>query len=204
MMRINLLPHREQKRAARQRQFAVLAGLVFGLAVVVALLGHTILSSRIDNQKNRNAFLQTEIVKLDKQIDEIKVLKEQIQALLARKKVVETLQGNRSQVVHLMDQLMRQLPDGVYLKAVKQTGNSINLQGYAQSNARVASLMRNLEASPWLVSPELIETKAATVNNLRVSEFSLNVKLTSPLQQDEGDRAKKAGARKPKDKDKKA
>lgn len=204
MMRINLLPHREQKRAARQRQFAVLAGLVFGLAVVVALLGHTILSSRIDNQKNRNAFLQTEIVKLDKQIDEIKVLKEQIQALLARKKVVETLQGNRSQVVHLMDQLMRQLPDGVYLKAVKQTGNSINLQGYAQSNARVASLMRNLEASPWLVSPELIETKAATVNNLRVSEFSLNVKLTSPLQQDEGEQAKKAGARKPKDKDKKA
>jgi type IV pilus assembly protein PilN len=200
MIRINLLPHREQKRAARQRQFAVLAGLVFGLAVVVALLGHTVLSSRIDNQKSRNAFLQSEIVKLDKQIEEIKILKEQTQALLARKKVVETLQGNRSLVVHLMDQLVRQLPDGVYLKAVKQAGNNINLQGYAQSNARVASLMRNLEASPWLASPELIETKAATVNNLRVSEFSLNVKLTSPLQQDEGDKDKKAGAKKAKDK----
>lgn len=199
MIRINLLPHREQKRAARQRQFAVLAGLVVGLAVVVSVLVHTVLSSRIDNQKSRNAFLQSEIVKLDKEIEEIKVLKEQTQALLARKKVVETLQGNRAQVVHLMDQLVRQLPDGVYLKAVKQTGDRINLQGYAQSNARVASLMRNLEASPWLVSPDLVETKAATINNLRVSEFSLNVRLTLPQQPDGAD-DKDSAAKKAKDK----
>lgn len=177
MIRINLLPHREQKRAARQRQFNFVAGGTAVLALLVVVLVHTLLAARIDNQASRNSYLEAEIAKLDQQIAEINKLKDQTQALLARKQVVETLQTNRSAVVHLLDQLVRQLPDGVYLKAVKQTGNDINLQGYAQSNARVAALMRNLDASPWLASPNLIETKAATVNNLRVSEFSLNVKL---------------------------
>lgn len=177
MIRINLLPHREQKRAARQRQFSFLAGSIAVLALLVILLVHTLLAARIENQASRNNYLQAETAKLDDQIAEIKKLKEQTQALLARKQVVETLQTNRSAAVHLLDQLVRQLPDGVYLKAVKQTGNDINLQGYAQSNARVAALMRNLETSSWLEAPNLIETKAATVNNLRVSEFSLNVRL---------------------------
>ncbi|MDD5329479.1 MAG: PilN domain-containing protein [Sulfuricella sp.] len=182
MIRINLLPHREQKRAARQRQLAFLAGAVSVLGLALVLMIHTVLGLRIENQEARNKYLEVETKKLDDQIAEIKKLKEQTQAMLARKQVVETLQSNRSAVVYLLDQLVRQLPDGVYLKAVKQNGTDINLQGYAQSNARVATLMRNLEASAWLQSPNLIETKAATVNNLKVSEFSLNVKLVRPEQ----------------------
>ena len=180
MIRINLLPHREQKRAARQRELAFMAGAASVLGLLIVFMVHTILGTQIENQGARNSFLETEIKKLDDQIAEIKVLKEQTQAMLARKQVVETLQSNRSAVVYLLDQLVRQLPDGVYLKAVKQSGNNISLQGYAQSNARVATLMRSLEGSPWLQTPNLIEVKAATINNLRASEFSLNVKLVPP------------------------
>jgi type IV pilus assembly protein PilN len=180
MIRINLLPHREQKRLARRRQFSVFAGATAVAGLVTAFLVHSIIGGAIDRQNARNQYLESEIARLDKQIEEIKKLKELTQAMLARKQVVESLQSNRSQSVHLLDQLVRQLPDGVYLKSIKQTGNTVALQGYAQSNARVATLMRNLEASPWLATPELIETRAATVNNLNVSEFSLRVKLTPP------------------------
>lgn len=180
MIRINLLPHREQKRAARQRQIAILGGIVAALGIVVVFVVHTVLGAQVANQADRNRFLEVEITKLDDQIAEIKKLKEQTQAMLSRKQVVETLQSNRSAVVYLLDELVRKLPDGVYLKSVKQSGVNVNLQGYAQSNARVATLMRNLETSPWLQSPNLIEVKSATVNNLRVSEFSLNVKLARP------------------------
>lgn len=184
-VRINLLPHREQKRAARQRQFLILAGVVLVFGIVVALAGHTVISAKIDNQEGRNSFLKAEIAKLDKQIAEINTLKGKTQALLERKKVVESLQADRSLVVHLLDQLVRRLPDGVYLKSIERKGNDVKLVGYAQSNARVASLMRNLDDSPWLESPVLIETKAVMVNNLRVSEFTLEVKLSSP-KNDEG------------------
>ena len=198
MIRINLLPHREQKRAARQRELAFMAGAALVLGLLIVFMVHTILGTQIENQEARNSFLETEIKKLDDQIAEIKVLKEQTQAMLARKQVVETLQSNRSAVVYLLDQLVRQLPDGVYLKAIKQSGNSISLQGYAQSNARVATLMRSLEASPWLQSPNLIEVKAATINNLRASEFSLNVKLVPP--EAAASKGKGEGSVKPKDK----
>ena len=179
-VRINLLPHREQKRAARQQQFIVLAALTLGLGAVIAVAGHSFIGAKISNQEGRNAFLNAEIAKLDKEIEEIKVLKEKTTALLERKKVVETLQANRSQVVHLLDQLVRQLPDGVYLKSIEQKDNVVNLVGYAQSNARVASLMRNLDSSEWLDDPRLIETKAVMLNSLRVSEFSMNIKLSPP------------------------
>lgn len=179
-VRINLLPHREQKRAARQQQFILLAALTLGLGAVVAMAGHTFIAAKISNQEGRNAFLKAEITKLDKEIEEIKVLKEKTTALLERKKVVEALQSNRSQVVHLLDQLVRQLPDGVYLKSIEQKDNNVKLVGYAQSNARVASLMRNLDSSEWLEEPGLVETKAVILNNIRVSEFTLNIKLSSP------------------------
>lgn len=180
MIRINLLPHREQRRAARQRQFGILAAIVGGAALVVVAAGHMTMSGRIDAQNERNTYLEGEIAKLDKEIADIKELKAQTQALLARKQVVETLQTNRAQTVYLLDQLVRLLPDGVYLKGVKQTGNEVNVQGFAQSNARVATLIRNLEASPYLESSDLVETKAATVNGLRVSEFAIKFKLTQP------------------------
>ncbi len=180
MIRINLLPHREVKRAARQRQFNLLLGSValFGIAIVV--LGYLALDSRQQTQAKRNEYLKVEIAKLDKDIVEIKGLKEQTRSLLARKQAVETLQTNRSNEVHLLDQLVRLLPEGLYLKSIKQTGNIINLQGYAQSSARVSSLMRNLESSPWLESPALIEIHAATVQGLRANEFNLNVQQKQP------------------------
>lgn len=201
MIRINLLPHREQKRAARQRQLAFFAGAFAMTGLLLVFMAHTYIGAQIENQNARNQYLDAEIKKLDDQIAEIKKLKEQTQAMLARKQVVETLQSNRSAVVYLLDQIVRKLPDGVYLKTIKQNGNDINLQGYAQSNARVATLMRNLEASAWLRHPNLIETKAATVNNLKVSEFSLSIKLIRPEQAAaDAEKSKPAGAAPGKDK----
>lgn len=190
MIRINLLPHRELKRAARQRQFVFLAVSISVLALLIVFMVHGFIGSNVSHQNTRNTYLEGEISKLDKQIEEIKKLKEQTQAMLSRKNVVETLQGNRAQSVYLLDQMVRLLPDGVYLKAVKQTGNKVNIQGYAQSNARVATYIRSLEGSPWLEMPELIETKAVTVEKSRLNEFSLNVKLTPIIQPDDGKKKK--------------
>ncbi len=175
--RINLLPHRELKRAARKREFTFVAAGTFIFALAAALLAHTILAGMVDSQLAKNKFLKGEIAKVDKEIEEIARLKEQTGALLARKQIVETLQANRTEAVHLLDQLVRRLPDGLYLKSVKQTADKINLTGYAQSNARIATLMRNLDSSPWLSNAELVETKAVQLNNLRVNEFSLNIQL---------------------------
>ena len=177
MIRINLLPHREMKRAVRRREFNfILLGILVGCAAFW-YVGKLYLDERIASQQRRNDLLVAENKKLTEQIDEIKKLKEQTSALLARKSVVETLQVNRSASVKLVDQLVRQLPDGVYLKAIKQTGQKVNMVGLAQSNARVSTLMRNLESSPYLEKPELVEIKAVTDRNQRANEFSLNITL---------------------------
>src|SRR5437879_2884087 len=181
IVRINLLPHREQKRQARQRQFVSLAILCVlgGLAAVG--IGYGVLQSRIDNQQSRNALLKTEIAKLDEQIKEIDRLREQIQAVLSRKQIVETLQANRSEAVHLLDQLVRQLPDGVYLTSIKQAGPKVTLNGYAQSNARVSTLMRNIESSPWAEKPQLAATRLVPAPNAggapNGSECTLNAQV---------------------------
>lgn len=177
MIRINLLPHRELKRKARQQQIAVLAGLIGLFAIVVVMGIHTIIAGKIDYQNGRNQYLSDQIAILDKEIAEIKEIKTQTQELLGRKQVVETLQNSRSEVVHLLDQLVRLLPDGVYFQSVKQEDHNITLVGYAQSNAWVSVLMRNLESSQWLESPLLIEIKAMTVNNVRQNEFNMKIKL---------------------------
>jgi len=177
MVRINLLPHREQKRQARQRQFISLAIGLAVLGIAVVGLVHVVIAARIDNQGSRNKLLQDEIVKLDEQIKEIDKLREQTQALLARKQIVETLQANRTEAVHLLDQLVRQLPDGLYLKSVKQAGGKVTLVGYAQSNARVSTLMRNIESSPWLALPELVEIKSVPLEKQKINEFTLNLQV---------------------------
>jgi type IV pilus assembly protein PilN len=178
MIRVNLLPHRAEKRKAKQLQFIVLSAISLVLGAVVGGFIHVAISAQISYQERRNAYLKQEIAVLDKQIDEIKKLREQTQSLLSRKTVVENLQSTRSDVVHLLDQMLRILPDGVYLKSVKQSGYKISVVGYAQSNARVSTLMRSIEDSPWLDSPTLIEIHTATVSTARVSEFSLNFNLT--------------------------
>jgi type IV pilus assembly protein PilN len=178
MIRINLLPHREIRRAAQQRELLVMAGFFIGLAIAIVVSVHGVNQGLIENQMSRNKFLETKITELDKQIEEIKKLKEQTQALLARKQVVESLQGNRTEVVHLLDQLVRHIPEGVYLKTVKQVGTKVTVTGFAQSNARVSTLMRNLESSPWIESPNLVEIKALVQENARLSEFTLTVNVS--------------------------
>ena len=177
MIRINLLPHREAKRAQRKREFNFVLVGVLVAAAALWYAGKVYFDERTATQQRRNDLLVSENKKLTEQIDEIKKLKDQTAALLARKQVVETLQVNRSASVKLMDQLVRQLPDGVYLKSVKQTGQKINLVGLAQSNSRVSTLMRNLESSPYLQNAELVEIKAVTDRNQRANEFSLNISL---------------------------
>jgi type IV pilus assembly protein PilN len=192
MIPITLLPHREVRRKAQQRQFGFLAAIATVVAVAIVMAGHGFLAQRIENQQSRNRYLDGEIAKLDKQIDEIKKLKEQTSALLSRKRVVESLQSNRTEAVRLLDQLVRQLPDGLYLKQVKQTGDIVNVTGYATSNARVSTLMRNFEASPWLEDPKLVEIKAVKVKDANLNEFNLNVKVTRPKEEVED--LKKPGA----------
>ena len=192
MIRINLLPHRELARASRRRQFTVLLGVAVASGLVAVILGHAVIAAQQSNQDARNAFLTQEIAKLDSQIGEIKKIREQTQALLARKQVVETLQSNRTEVVHLFDQMIRLLPEGLYLKSFKQAGDVVTITGYTQSSARVSTLMRSLEDSPWFESASLVEIKAATVNNLRANEFVLTVKQTRQQADDATDKGGKA------------
>jgi len=175
--RVNLLPHREERRKRARQHFYVLAGgtALVGALIVIAM--HGFYATKIEIQADRNKFLKSEVAKLDKEIAEINKLKDEIQALLARKQVIETLQADRAQTVHLLDQLVRQVPEGVYLRSIVQRGLRVKLLGYAQSNARVSTLMRNIDASPWLEAPELVEVKANIVDKRRVSDFDLNLSL---------------------------
>jgi type IV pilus assembly protein PilN len=195
MIRINLLPHREEKRKRREQQFAVLAGLSALLAIVVAGAVWLYLDSQVSQQRANVTYMKSEIDKLDKQIEEIRKIREETASLLAKKRVVEGLQANRSEPVQLLDQLLRQLPEGVYLKAIKQTGVKVNITGYAQSNARVSTLMRNLGASPYLENPELVEIKAVAApdkSGNRVNEFNMNISIKRAQPEE----AAGAGARK--------
>ncbi len=180
MIPINLLPHRAERRKKLQQQFAILAVLTVVIGGIVWFMGHSVLERRISVQNQRNKFLEAKIAEVDKKIDEIKKLREQTRALLARKGVVETLQSSRTESVRLLDQLVRQLPEGVHLKTVKQAGQAVSVVGYATSNVRVSTLMRNLDASPWLEAPKLVQIKATKVGKNTLNEFSLTVKLTRP------------------------
>lgn len=185
MIRINLLPHREERRKQQQQQFIFLLVFVAVIGAASWFSVRTYLDERLQEQQSRNRYLEEEIVKLDKQIAEIKKLQEQTAALLARKKVVETLQGNRAEVVHLLDQLVRQLPDGIYLKGIKQKGGVVTISGYTQSQARVSTLMRNLESSYHLENPGLIEIKAVLLSGQRINEFTMNIHITRAKVEDE-------------------
>jgi type IV pilus assembly protein PilN len=195
VIRINLLPHRAEKRRARQIQFIALSVISVLLAAFLVGFVQVAISTQISYQERRNTYLKQETAVLDKQIEEIKKLREQTQALLARKNVVESLQSTRSDVVHLLDQMLRILPEGVYLKSLKQTGNRISLVGYAQSNARISTLMRAIEDSPWLDSPSLVEIHASSAGGSRISEFTLNFNLTKPQNAAATPPAKPVGAK---------
>ncbi|MES1987000.1 MAG: PilN domain-containing protein [Pseudomonadota bacterium] len=180
MIRVNLLPHRQIRREARQREFGLMALFSAIAAAVIIFLGYSYINAKIDAQAERNARLDAAIVKLDKEIADIKDLKDQISTMLERKQVVENLQTNRSQAVIVLDELSRQLPEGMYLKSIKQQGNVISIEGIADTNARVATLVRNLSTSNWMESPSLVEIKSIVVNTLKQNAFALNVNIKVP------------------------
>src|SRR6202162_2810564 len=161
MPRINLLPWREQQRRERKLAFFVALGVAAGAAAVVAFAAYLLLGSMIDAQDRRNDRLRAEIKVLDKQIEEINDLDAQKQRFIARMQIIEKLQRSRPEVVHLFDELVKEMPDGTYLTSVKQTGNNLKLDGVAQSSTRVSALMRSISASQWLKNPELevVQTK---------------------------------------------
>ena len=200
MIRINLLPHREEKRKRRQQQFLGISAFTVALGLVAAGAVWLFLDQQVQAQQSNVSYMKNEIAKLDKQIEEIRKIREETASLLAKKQVVEGLQSNRSEPVQLLDQLLRQLPEGVYLKAVKQTGAKVNIVGYAQSNARVSTLMRNLGASPYLENPELVEIKAVNLDNnpnKRVNEFSMNISVKRAKAEEGKTAARKAADAKP-------
>lgn len=180
MIRVNLLPHRQIRREERQREFGLMALFAAIAAATVIFMGYTYINAKLDAQIERNSRLDAAIVKLDKEIADIKDLKDQISTMLERKQVVENLQINRSQAVIVLDELSRQLPEGMYLKSIKQQGEVITIEGVADTNARVATLVRNLSTSNLMESPSLVEIKSVIVNTLKQNAFVLNVNIKAP------------------------
>lgn len=187
MIRINLLPHREQSKEAHRHRFQILLAAAIVTAGLVVASSYLVLDSRIGHQQHRNQYLQEAIAQLDGQIKKIEGLKKERDDLLARKQLVEQLQQGRNEATHIFDQLVRQTPDGVYLRDFKQTGRNFDLSGYALSGARVSNYMRSLAQSTAFNAPALVEVKAAIVNNQRVSEFTLRLGMKGPEQSEPTD-----------------
>ena len=180
MARINLLPWRAERRKQRQKEFSILLGLSALGAVLVSFLMVGYYNAQISGQNGRNQYLTDQIALVQKQIDEIKLLDEKKAKLLARKEIIEKLQANRSQMVHLFDSLVRTIPDGVILTSIKQDEDTLTLEGRAQSNARVSTYMRNLEGSGWMTKPDLSIIEAKGEDKSLPNEFKLSVKLANP------------------------
>ncbi len=176
MPRINLLPWRVELRKQRQKELGMMAGAAVVMMALIWLLAHMQMVAMIDHQKQRNRFLQSEIKQLDKKIKKIRHLERKKENLLARMQKVEELQTGRPAIVHLFDEMVASLPEGVYLTSLTQTGQRIKLTGYAQSNARVSSFMRKLERSRWMTNPDLKEIRAEKKGANRLSKFTLTVK----------------------------
>jgi type IV pilus assembly protein PilN len=183
---INLLPHREASRKRRRENFYASLGVAALMGAVIAGGAYLWFQAQISTQQSKNGLLKFEITKLEAEIKEISTLQAEIAALRARQQAVEDLQGDRNMPVHLLNELVRQLPDGVYLTSMKQDNQTVTLQGMAQSNERVSELLRNLgNSSPWLVKPELVEITSATVNlsardQRRVANFTMRIGLKRP------------------------
>ncbi len=181
MARINLLPWREQRRKLREKEFYAMLGAAAGAAVLVFLTMWMFYGGQIDGQLQRNAYLEGEIVQLDEKIAEIEKLDATRDQLLSRKKAIEELQADRARMVHLFDELVRTVPDGVHLKSVQQNGDVLTLQGLAESNTRVSTYMRSLDASDWLENPDLGIVEASDNPGRSRYAFTLRITLSKPL-----------------------
>jgi type IV pilus assembly protein PilN len=186
MAHINLLPWRAELLKQKQREFAFSAGGAILVAALVVLLSHVHFEGTIENQNQRNAYLQTEIDSLNKRIGRITELEKMKQDLLARMNVIQELQSSRPESVHMMDELVRTLPDGVYLKSFSQKSRNLQMEGVAQSNARVSDYMRNIDGSSWFAKPHLDLIKSAKANRSRVANFTMHgvQKTRTPENQD--------------------
>ena len=189
MSKINLLPHRQEKRKQREKSFygLLILGVIVGVFLVIVAAG--VLEGLISGQEQRNTILKQENQKLDEKIKEIATLKQEIDSLKARQLAVEDLQADRNQPVYLLDELVLQTPEGIYLKSLKQEGQRVVLTGYAQSNERVSEYLRNLgNNSPWLEKPDLVEIKAVTLgqgrDTKRIFDFTVNVVIKRPRDKD--------------------
>lgn len=186
MILINLLPHREEKRRLRKRAFIATLGLSALAGVGIVAVWYTALQQMTSSQVERNEFLKAKIAVLDKEIKDIATLRSDIEALKARQKAVEDLQTDRNTPVYLLNELVRQTPEGIYLTSIRQTGETVAISGVAQTNERVSEFLRNtLYNSPWLDRPELIEIKARTPapnsrDPARLFDFSMRVTLKRP------------------------
>lgn len=187
MARINLLPWRAERRKRRQQEFFAMLGAAALVAALLAVLVNSYYSGQIESQNARNAFLEERIVEVQKQIVEIEELDRAKTRLLDRKRVIEELQASRSQMVHLFDELVRTVPDGIKLMLIQQAGDQLTLEGFSQSNARVSSYMRNLDASDWIGTPDLTIIEAKGDNKALPFEFKLRARLTSPEQKTDGE-----------------
>jgi type IV pilus assembly protein PilN len=173
MPRINLLPWREQERKVRRREFMVAAGAAVFAAAIFVLGGKLLYTSWIDSQNEKNSLLKKEIVKLDAAIADIQDLENRKQRLVARMEIIEKLQRKRPEIVHLFDELVKTVPDGVYLTGIKQTGNKLEIHGIAQSSTRVSSFMRNIDSSVWMDNPVLLVVESAKDSPTGGSNFTL-------------------------------
>ena len=180
MAQINLLPWREERRQEQKKAFLATSALVLALAAGLILLGDRVVNSQIDNQTARNQYLQENIKELDKQVAEIRDLQKRRNQLLDRMKVIQELQGNRPIIVRVLDQLVRTVPDGVFYTKLTTKGKNITINGIAESNNRVSSLMRSLEASDWLANPRLDKVNAAPKFGDQANTFNLTVKVQAP------------------------
>lgn len=188
MARINLLPWREERRQELKKEFLVVLGGMAVLAIILLLVSNRVYSAWIDNQNNRNAYLQRNIDELNRQVAEIKELEAKRRQLLDRMKVIQDLQGTRPLVVHVFDELVRTLPDGVFYQSLARSEKKIEIVGIAESNNRVSSLMRQMDKSDWFENPNLTSVQAATEFGEQASGFKMAVQISQPEEVKAGDK----------------
>lgn len=188
MAKINLRPWREELRAEKQQQFIVMIVGAVVIAAGLAFLWNSDMDSRISYQQSRNAYIETAMKELDKQIREIENLKHQREELLSRMRVIQDLQGKRPVIVRVFDELVRTLPDGLFYKSLKKNGEQIDIVGMAESNSRISALMRRFEESDWFTDPNLANVSAADSSRAGYSQFNLSVKQKTPEPEGEGEK----------------
>lgn len=189
MAKINLLPWREELRKQQNQEFGIVAAIVAGVAVAIIAGISFYYGVLIDNQKARNKYMTDEIKKLDKEIAAIKNLKKEKERLLQRIRTIQQLQTNRTEIVHLFDETVRRLPDGVYLTSLTQKGSGLTMTGVAESNTRVSELVSNIEASEWMTDPKIRVIERNKKSALQTNNFTMTLKQSRPksLQKNEGD-----------------